>query len=458
MPAELVDIDLADLIVDVRNARLREEQANEQAALLAIAEKDKRHLLKIATDIIQNGLDPLSLVGVVPTNDQQKRYVVLEGNRRVAALKALETPSIVSPALGRAEQTRLNKLAERFAQNPIKSVRCALFSSEEELEHWITLRHTGQNAGVGLVEWGAEEKDRYTARHGKLSAAGQIIEFVTKQGELSEEAKDSSKGIITNLTRLINTPKVREMLGVEIVDGHIFSHYPVDEVEKGLTRVVEDLRTERIRVNDIYYAGQREHYVENLPDSEKPNPSTRRERSWQLQYADTQNTDNQEAETVASTQPTTRRRRRRTPRGRTAVIPQSCQLDISPPRINSIYNELLKLSADQYTNACSVTLRVFVELSVDHYLVQENIMTESEMRSIPLARRLKVAADDLLQRGKIGTQLKDAVYRVADNRRELSASTVTFNQYVHNEYVYPRAGELRIAWDELQPFVERLWP
>lgn len=140
------------------------------------------------------------------------------------------------------------------------------------------------------------------------------------------------------------------------------------------------------------------------------------------------------------------------------MIPQSCQLDVGPPRINSIYNELLKLSADQYTNACSVTLRVFVELSVDHYLVQESLMTDSDRRKAPLAKRLKTAADNLKQNGAIDTQLKDAVYRIADNRRELSASTMTFNQYVHNEYVYPRAGELRIAWDELQPFIEKLWP
>lgn len=77
MAAEFAEVDLADLIVDVRNARLREEQPNEQAALLAIARKDKRHLLSIAADIVDNGIDPLSLVGVVPTNDQQKRYFVL---------------------------------------------------------------------------------------------------------------------------------------------------------------------------------------------------------------------------------------------------------------------------------------------------------------------------------------------------------------------------------------------
>lgn len=84
-------------------------------------------------------------------------------------------------------------------------------------------------------------------------------------------------------------------------------------------------------------------------------------------------------------------------------------------------------------------------------------MSENQRRNTNLARRLKTAADDLKQKGEIDAQLRDAVYRIADNPRELAPSAMTFNQYVHNEHVYPRAGELRTAWDELQPFIEKLW-
>lgn len=451
---EYADIALSDLIVDVHNARLKDEQPNEQAALLAVARQNKRHLLNIATDIVEHGLDPLAVVAVVPTDDQQKRYFVLEGNRRVVALKALETPSTVSAVLSTAEQSKLNRLAERFRQHPISSVMCALFSSEEELEHWTTLRHTGQNNGIGLVEWGAEEKDRYTARHGKPSPAGEIMDFVMKQGGLSEHAQDSSRGIITNLKRLINTPRVREVLGIEISEGHVSSQYPADEVAKGLTCVVEDLKTGEINVNDIRHEQQRLDYIESFPVGDRPDATTKRDTLRHLQDAENTGTRVSEA-------PPSKPRGRRgstTPRQRTAVIPRSCRLDIDPPRINNIYNELLRLSADQYTNACSVTLRVFVELNVDHYLKENKLMTENDRRKANLAKRLKTVADDLEQKGEINAQLRDAVYRIADNPRELAPSTMTFNQYVHNEYVFPRAGELRTAWDELQPFIEKLWP
>jgi hypothetical protein len=128
------------------------------------------------------------------------------------------------------------------------------------------------------------------------------------------------------------------------------------------------------------------------------------------------------------------------------------------PRINAIANELRSLSVEQYPNACAVLLRVFVELSVDHELAQSNLMTDEQRRNQRLAAKLKKVADHLHQKGRIEDALRKMVVKVADSQGVLAATTTTFNQYVHNRYVYPKATELRTAWDELQPFMEKLWP
>lgn len=427
--SEYVDVAISDLMVDVRNARLKETQPSQQAALLALAGQQKRRLLNLAEDIVKHGLDPTTLTSVVPTDDQKKRYVVIEGNRRVVALKALETPSLVAPALDSAGQTRLNKLAARFAKDPITSVPCVLFESESgELEHWVTLRHTGQNNGVGLVDWGAEEKERYSARHGRHSSdspAGQIIEFVEKHGGLSEEAQKVDKGIITSLTRLINTPRVRERLGIQISGAHVSTLYPADQVSKSLTRVVEDLRTDEIKVGDIYHSQQRIDYAESLPASDLPDPSTRLASPALLENADDVSAGDTTRDATERTSTPTRRRRKKQP-VRTALIPKDCYLNINPPRINNIYLELLSLSVDQYPNASSVSLRVFVELSVDHYIKQNSVPVTGKDPN--LAKRLKAAADHLEGNGRIDVQLRRAVYKVADSDYSVAAGTVTFNQ------------------------------
>ena len=457
MPS-IVDIPLVDLLVDVGNARLKDEQPSQQTALLAMANQQGKRLLKLAADIVEYGVDPTALPAVVPTDDQKKRYVVLEGNRRLVALKALETPALVAPAFNLTDQRRINNLSKRFAQNPINFLTCVLFESEEEVEHWITLRHTGQNGGVGLVEWGANEQDHYAARHGSRSPAGQIIDFVEKHGLLSEEAQNSKKKIITNVNRLISNPRVRERLGIEVLDKQVFSSFPSSELTKGLTRIVEDLKTEKIKVGDIYDAEDRVRYIESIQTRDLPDSLTRLDQSEPLS-----NIDNIKANEVSKgklkseLKPKPKRSQKRLSHERTALIPRSCRLNIDPPRINTIYSELLTLSVDQYPNTCSVIFRVFIELSVDAYIETHKLMTDSERRNTPLAKRLKTVSTKLKQDGRIGLQLEEAIKRIADNQLVLSASTVTFNQYVHNQYVFPKATELKVAWDEVQPLMEELW-
>lgn len=86
---------------------------------------------------------------------------------------------------------------------------------------------------------------------------GKLSISLKNYSSLSNEAKNSNKGIITSIDRLISTPDVRRSLGIEKENGQIYALYPASEVAKSLTRVVEDLKTERIRVGDIYHVADR---------------------------------------------------------------------------------------------------------------------------------------------------------------------------------------------------------
>jgi len=158
------------------------------------------------------------------------------------------------------------------------------------------------------------------------------------------------------------------------------------------------------------------------------------------------------------TRPNSRPSRVKPPKQRSAVIPTTCVLVIrTAPRINAVYHELRRLDVEQYTNACAVTLRVFVELSVDHHIMALGLMTEEVRRNSPLAKRLKELAASLKASSDIPHQLEKAIIKIADGAGMFSASTTTFNQYVHNQFAYPNPSELRTAWDELQPFMQVLW-
>jgi hypothetical protein len=181
------EISPAVLLVDVRNARLKDAQPGQQAAILALARQQGPKLLELARSIAGGRLDPLSPLAVVANDNNPGEYVVLEGNRRLVTMKALETPALVAPAFDAKGQRELQRLSQQYAANPISLVRCAVFDTEDEAVEWIFLRHDGQSGGKGLVQWGSDEKDRFRARHGTQdrSPAGQIIDFVEKERSLS---------------------------------------------------------------------------------------------------------------------------------------------------------------------------------------------------------------------------------------------------------------------------------
>ena len=100
---------------------------------------------------------------------------------------------------------------------------------------------------------------------------------------------------------------------------------------------------------------------------------------------------------------------------------------------------------------------MFVELSVDDYLKRRKLMNDSQRQNAPLAKRMRTAATDMHTHNKIDADLLKAIEKIASSKFVLAASTITMNQYVHNQYVFPQPTELRVAWDEIEPFVVQLW-
>lgn len=96
------DIDLDDLLLDPNNYRFldnpnykkkiktRYHLENVQEVTLRLLEQDKRYqLAELKKSIMANGYVPMERIIVVPYKYKDGSYLVIEGNRRVAALKSL---------------------------------------------------------------------------------------------------------------------------------------------------------------------------------------------------------------------------------------------------------------------------------------------------------------------------------------------------------------------------------
>ena len=125
-------LSIPDLLIDTENPRLPQPNVAQRDTLRALAEHQKSKLVALARHIVGNGINPTELSIVMPINDDLRRYVVLEGNRRLAALRALENPEWLVGALQPGEVEEMRRLGKEYQSNPIESIPCVVVVTREE--------------------------------------------------------------------------------------------------------------------------------------------------------------------------------------------------------------------------------------------------------------------------------------------------------------------------------------
>jgi len=444
-------IAVSQLLLDLENPRLPDIVSSQREAISTMAETQDGKLLELAQHLVDNGPNPASLLVVMPSGDDGL-YSVLDGNRRVAALKLLENPALGEGSLGGKSYRKLKSLSDRFHADPIEAVICVECKTRDEADKWIQLTHRGQNKGAGLVEWDGQVAARYDARRGSKSFALCVLDHVRDRGHLSEPARrriESGKFPITTLERLLKTPYVRSKLGIEKDSGGILTWYPAEQALRGMTKIVDDIGSKLITVSNLKSQEQRIDYVNSLDTEHIPDPDTKLAQPRPLDE------DGTEGETAGGG--ATGGSKRRLSRERRSLVPKSCKLSIPSPKLRRLFSELKKLKADEFPNATAVLLRVFLELSLDHYLEHCVQWPHQQLRGTFLTDKLKAVADRLETKKAITHDRLEPVLKARGGQTLLACSVGTLHAYIHNRHFSPVASELRVAWDDLQPFLEALW-
>jgi hypothetical protein len=197
------------IFLDLDNPR-HDELDSEPAAIERLCRNEQ--ILSLAEDIAINGLNPLENFAVTPAHHSGKRssnsYIVIEGNRRICALKLLHD-SDRAPANMRKE---FEKLAARYHQ--IKEVPVKVFANETDFRLWRDRMHGGQLGGVGRKNWNAEQKTRYTPDKKNVLAQNVLNDAEERSFLNSEERKRK----LTTAQRFLSNPIFRETLGVALSD------------------------------------------------------------------------------------------------------------------------------------------------------------------------------------------------------------------------------------------------
>lgn len=262
---------IEQLVLDNDNPRITHSESQHQT-LQKVVKDQKTKLVRLAESIVEYGLSPIERLMVLEVSDKPKRYVALEGNRRVAALRLLSNPAAMTGLeISDAMQRSMERLASIFHNSKVEPISCFEVQSREEGRYWIELRHNGENEGRGIVSW----KPIVAARYRSKDPAIQAFDMVMDHGGFSEEEAESIRSgfALSTLQRLMEAADVLTMIGLSVKDGKLQTELAGTEILKPLKRMVLDIARKKVDSRSFNKKSQMVEYVSGFDETDKPDLS-----------------------------------------------------------------------------------------------------------------------------------------------------------------------------------------
>lgn len=449
------DIPISNLLLDAENPRLG-SVTDQAAALERLVVIRPDHLRNLAKDIAEMGLHPGIDFLVYPNGDG--KFVVLDGNRRLAAIKLLTQPES-APSAWTPIDTEETVDAESLG-----TMRCTIFESREEGRPWVERMHTGQMGGIGVVQWPPIAQHHFSPRNDQRGRGAAALAWLSSRTETSaaeiHAAIEKVENEITTFGRFVQTTAVRPILGYRFNGSEL---EPSDGVSEDvlygrLIAAVKDLASGK-DVNDLRDQEQRIAYAHSLagstPDQipeSKPDvgqaPKEPKRPVNEKPRADTEPVKNGGQGDTGKPP--------KTPKPKKPIIPtQKFVLELPlpevfKPRIIRISEELCRLNVHETPNAVAVLLRLLIEMTTEQCRRLESLPKNGELNDHiqKVINRVQTQQD---QQDKVFHGLLVSLQDPNDRDH-----TKNFNQHVHNVEYHPVPTDLINTTHAYLPFFRRV--
>ena len=460
--AEIKNIKTNMVLLDTDNPRFGDSKATSQVdaihKMLSI-DKMEGKIFNLAKDIAEYGLDPGDLPLVIETLiSGKKRYLTVEGNRRLLAIKMLLNPELMQNS---SRQVQLRDLANPEVINAIKMIPCSVLTSRKEADRWIDLRHTGENGGVGRVNWGGSITETFRNKKGGPPAIGkQILSFIRRDEDFDDVLKKAAEKIkVTNLTRLFQGTPAQNSFGLQKKKKMTQSFIPLDKFRKIVEHVIRDMSDSELNVKDFYHRSDQVNYIKNcIPNNLLPTEEDKLEEAWDISTFDRSSMST--VQRGKDQDKKVRRNSKQDRKNRNRLIDST--LTVTDDRINSIYKELRNLNIREYPNAVAVLFRVFLELSCDHFLRKNSVFRSDNDKPIDIGNKkvgLKIKVLSIIKHLKESGKLTSDESKMleANAKNELTDSVELLNQFVHSNLLNPIVADLNLRFDNWLPMIRKIW-
>lgn len=362
------------LHLDTKNPRLGREYSSRapREIIQYLFEHDKA--MEVAESIATRGYFPNEPLLAVK---EDGRLVVVEGNRRLAALKVLREPALLDGKY----QRQVERLARRIVDpSLIASVPVTIAPGRKETDRQIAGRHIGtpvlawraENRASFILDKLAEGYDNDALRDelgfslADIQQARQTraVADMARSLDLPEEVKAKLDGptakVFTTLERVFDSSVGREYLHVATDPEHgLRGNTTKNEFLRGFAKLVTDLVLGKQSSRSLNTNDNIRSYFEGWNPEDRPQ---KKQGSFVPSDIITGPSISSKPNTVKKASPKATKTESKT------VLPKDFKIRHGNDRLIDIRRELTKLNRADFPNAGAVLLRVFFELSAIHYL------------------------------------------------------------------------------------------
>ncbi|MEP7763671.1 hypothetical protein [Sanguibacter sp. 25GB23B1] len=459
---------VSGLLLDESNPRFAANALGQDDAVTALLVDAPSKMVNLAKDIVEQGmLNPTEIPVAV---EEDGHLVVIEGNRRLACLKLLMNPDLAAPA---TKQLALD-LVKRF-RDIAKSglapteVEVHVAANREAAKHWLDLRHTGENDGVGVLEWASWQANNFRRKRGSQADRAAVfcdaVEATFPDDEqLAADIVKVRRNRLTTLGRLVADPEVRANFGFTFEDDELVLFYEPKDLIEGFRRIFSDLAGD-LTVTEIKTKEQRAEFIrkrnDTLPDRSKklssPNQSNRAASDRTGSSGGGPGSGKQEppqsdADSNETVAPNPNLGAGTNPAKPEPVIFHKLKLNHVNARISKLLKGAQKIQIDDSPQVVAVLIRILLELVVSDG-IEIGVVNSTE--GAKLSKKLRAAllaidpqCYDPINRDK---QLEMAWTRTQEND---GMAIQTLHAFVHNLYGDPTASEVRSLSATFRPVLQ----
>jgi ParB-like chromosome segregation protein Spo0J len=372
---QIKQLSVVSLHLDPKNPRLgrNASESSPRELIQLLFEHDKA--IEVAQSIAARGYFPNEPLLAIY---EDGHYVVVEGNRRLAALKALREPGLLEGTLER----QVERLSRRIIDNGgIAKVPVVVAPNRRATDRQVAGRHVGTQ----VLAWQAENRasfilekldegydnqelfDELGFSFSDVHAARQTraIADMARSLDLPEEVMakldNPRTKLFTTIERVFDSTVGRTFLKVEPDFDHgLRGSTTKQEFIRGFTKLVSDVALGKQSSRTLNTNDDIRKYFESWQANELP--ASKEGSFFPADLITGKAALSKPAKTEQSAVP------KKQVRVSATVLPRDFKVRFGNDRLLDIRRELTKLKREDFPNAGAVLLRVFFELSVMHYL------------------------------------------------------------------------------------------